>query len=177
MTRTPKSKSAKMTSRNSRRGMSKVSDTLNASLSLRPLARFIRQTSIPAGLMLTASAAFAGPQGGQVVGGQGNIARPDVNTTVINQQSHNLAVDWSSFNIAQQELVQFNQPSRQANALNRILDQNPTQIFGSLRANGNVVLVNPNGVFFNSTAKVHVGSITASGLDISTDDFMVNYSK
>ncbi len=40
-------------------------------LSLRPLAHYIRKATIPAGLMLTASAALAGPQGGNIVGGLG----------------------------------------------------------------------------------------------------------
>lgn len=139
---------------------------------LRPLARYIRQASLPAGLMLTAGAAMAGPQGGQVTGGQGNISRPNASTTVINQQTHNLAIDWQSFNIAQHELVQFNQPGRTSNALNRILDQSPSQILGSLRANGNVFLVNPNGVYFGKNASIHVGSLTAAGMEIDTNDFM-----
>ena len=142
------------------------------SFSLKPLARYIRQASIPAGLMLTAGAAFAGPQGGNIVGGQGNIARPNASTTVINQQTHNLAIDWQTFNIAQHELVQFNQPGRTSNALNRILDQQPSQILGSLRANGNVFLVNPNGVYFGKNSSLSVGSLTASGIDVSSSDFM-----
>ena len=145
-------------------------DTFTATL--RPLAHCIRKATLPAGLLLTAGTAFAGPQGGQVVGGQGNITRPDANTTVINQASSRLSVDWTSFNVAQHELVQFNQPSKAASALNRIYDQNPSQIFGSLRANGNVLLVNPNGIFFGPTASVNVNSLIASGLDMKTEDFM-----
>ena len=139
---------------------------------LKPLAHYIRQASLPAGLLLTAGTALAGPEGGQVVGGQGSISTPNANTTVINQQSARLAVDWTSFNVAQHELVQFNQPSKAASALNRIYDQNPSQIFGSIRANGNVLLVNPNGVFFGPTANVNVNSLIASGLDVKTEDFM-----
>ena len=140
--------------------------------SLRPLASFICRASLPAGLLLGAGTAFAGPQGGQVVGGQGTISTPNTNTTVIDQQTHRLAIDWTSFNVQKQELVQFNQPSSTASALNRIFDQQPSQIFGSIRANGRVILVNPNGVFFSPTARVSVGSLVASGLTITTEDFM-----
>ena len=66
----------------------------------------------------------------------------------------------------------FNQPSSSAQALNRIIDQNPTQIFGSLRANGHVLLLNPNGVFFGPTASVNVGALTAASMDMKVDDFM-----
>ncbi|MFQ5660585.1 MAG: filamentous hemagglutinin N-terminal domain-containing protein, partial [Gammaproteobacteria bacterium] len=146
---------------------------------LKPLAACIRKATLPAaGLLLglNAGTIFAAPQGGQVVGGQGNITTPNATTTTINQQSQNLAIDWTSFNIARHELVQFNQPSASASALNRIYDQNPSQIQGALRANGNVLLVNPNGVFFGPTASVKVGSLVASGLNITTEDFMAgNY--
>ncbi|MBI2994966.1 MAG: filamentous hemagglutinin N-terminal domain-containing protein, partial [Gammaproteobacteria bacterium] len=139
---------------------------------LKPLASLIRNALVPAGLLITAGSAIAGPTGGQVVGGKGQITTPDANSTFINQQSHNLAIDWTSFNIGKSELVQFDQPSSSAAALNRIFDQNPSQIFGVLRANGQVILVNPNGVFFSPTAKVSVGSLIASGLNITTEDFM-----
>ena len=140
-----------------------------------PIARCVRQVCLPAAslfLSLNPGVAFAGPEGGEVAAGQGNISAPNSTTTVINQQSHNLAVDWNSFNVKANELVQFNQPSAKASALNRIHDQNPSQIFGSINANGNVLLVNPNGVFFSPTASVNVNSLIASGLDIKTQDFM-----
>ena len=93
-----------------------------------------------AGLVLAASAApvLANPQGGVVVAGQGAISTPNVNTTLINQQSNNLVVNWNSFNVANNQSVQFQQPSVSAAALNRILDQNPSQILGSIIANGQV---------------------------------------
>ena len=144
-------------------------------LAVSPIAECIRNACLPAAslfLALNPGAVFAGPEGGEVAGGQGNISTPNSTTTVINQQSQNLAIDWASFNVNVNELVQFKQPSKTASALNRIHDSNPSQIFGSITANGNVLLVNPNGVFFKPGASVNVNSLTASGLDISTSDFM-----
>ncbi|MBL3526510.1 MAG: filamentous hemagglutinin N-terminal domain-containing protein, partial [gamma proteobacterium endosymbiont of Lamellibrachia anaximandri] len=115
---------------------------------------------------------MAGPQGGQVVGGQGAISVPNANTTLIQQQSHNLALEWQSFNVQAQELVRFQQPSASAAVLNRILDQNPSQIFGTIEANGRVFLANPNGLIFGRTATVNVGSLIAAGLDMDPDKFM-----
>src|SRR5690606_23054067 len=91
-------------------------------ISLTPITACIRAACLPASLALFAlpGVTFAGPEGGQVSAGQGNISKPDTNTTVINQQSHNLSINWNSFNVKQQELVQFNQPSKAATALNRI---------------------------------------------------------
>ncbi len=123
-------------------------------------------------LAVAANSAVAGPQGGQVVAGQGDISNPTSTTTLINQQSNRLVIDWTSFNIASNETVQFDQPSVSAMALNRILDQNPSQIFGSIIANGQVYLLNPNGIIFGKTAIVNVGGLFATGLNISNSDFM-----
>ena len=53
-----------------------------------------------------------------------------------------------------------------------ILGMTGYEIHGQINANGQVVLVNPNGVFFGVTSTVNVGSLIASGLDISPSDFM-----
>src|SRR5882724_11360889 len=116
------------------------------------------------------SAASAGPQGGVVTSGQGSISTPNANTTVIQQNSNALGLDWQSFNVNAQERVQFNQPSSNAVALNRILDQNPSQIFGRVDANGRVVLLNPNGIVFGRTAQLNVGSLVASSLKLANFD-------
>ena len=64
------------------------------------------------------------------------------------------------------------QPTSNSVLLNRVLSQNPTQIFGQLEANGKVVLVNPNGIVFGKDGSVSASSFTASTFDISDDDFM-----
>lgn len=145
------------------------------SISLSPITACIRAACLPASLaFLTfhAGMATAGPEGGQVSGGKGTISNPDANTTVINQQSRNLSINWQKFNVGKNELVQFIQPSKKATALNRIFDQNPSQIFGSIEANGNVILLNPAGIFFSPTASVNVNSLVASSLGLSDSDFM-----
>ncbi|MDZ7736352.1 MAG: filamentous hemagglutinin N-terminal domain-containing protein [Gammaproteobacteria bacterium] len=141
---------------------------------LRPLAAGIRAACIPAGLLfvLGTTTSLAGPEGGKVVGGEGNINKPDANTTNIQQQSHNMAIDWNSYNLNKNETVNYRQPSSTAHALNRIYDQNPSQIHGAINANGRVTLVNPNGIFFSPTASVNVGALTAAGHDVSVEDFM-----
>src|SRR3954469_1195091 len=80
------------------------------------------------------STAMAGPTGGTVVGGQGTISAPSSTTTVVDQASQNLQVNWSTFNVAANENVQFHQPTSTAVAYNRILDQSPSQIFGRIDA-------------------------------------------
>lgn len=114
---------------------------------------------------------YAGPTGGNIVGGSGNINQSNLNTT-INQLSNRLAIDWQTFNINSNESVNFNQPNRSSIALNRILDQNASQIHGSINANGQIVLVNPNGVFFGKNSTVNAGGLFAAALDVNSEDFM-----
>jgi len=53
-------------------------------------------------------AAFAGPTGGNIVGGAGHIHQSDL-TTNIHQSSQRLAIDWQSFNLNSNERVSFDQ--------------------------------------------------------------------
>lgn len=113
----------------------------------------------------------AGPVGGNIVGGLGSIQNTG-NTTNIIQNSSSLAIDWQSYNLNRNDIVNYLQPGRSSIALNRILSSSPSQINGQINANGHVILVNPNGIFFGSSANINVGGLIATGLDISPTDFM-----
>jgi filamentous hemagglutinin family protein len=107
--------------------------------------------------------ALSEPLGGQVSAGVGSVTQSGA-TTTIQQASPNLSLNWKSFNIAPQETVNFVQPSATAVAVNRIFDTNGTQILGRLNANGQVYLINPNGILFGQGAQVNVGALVASTL-------------
>lgn len=114
---------------------------------------------------------LAGPEGGQVVGGRGSIDHSGLTTTV-QQQTDRMAIDWESFNVAADERVQFIQPSSSSLALNRVLSHTASEIHGRIEANGHILLVNPNGVFFGENSHINVGGMIASGLSIDPADFM-----
>lgn len=124
-----------------------------------------------AGIYILSLNVSSAPTGGNVVGGTGTINQSGLNTT-INQNTQNLAVDWQSFDVNTNERVQFIQPNTSSIALNRILSNNGSTIQGQIDANGQVILVNPHGVFFSSTATVNVGGLIASTLDMTPSDFM-----
>ncbi|MGB3269665.1 MAG: filamentous hemagglutinin N-terminal domain-containing protein, partial [Rhodanobacter sp.] len=127
-------------------------------------------------IAVSADALAGGPTGGTVVGGNGSITQSG-NETVINQISQKLALNWETFNLKANESVLFNQPGRSAVALNRILDQNPSQIFGKINSNGQVFLINTHGIIFGATAQMNVGGLMASTLDLTPKDFLAgNYS-
>ena len=119
----------------------------------------------------TLSSAIAAPEGSNIVGGAGNIASSGL-TTTINQNTSSLAIDWNSFDVNQNEIVNFVQPGQSSVALNQILDNSASQIHGQINANGHIVLVNPNGLFFGQNSTLNVGGLIASGLSINTQDFM-----
>ncbi|MGI9282630.1 MAG: filamentous hemagglutinin N-terminal domain-containing protein, partial [Endozoicomonas sp.] len=114
---------------------------------------------------------LAAPQGGVVVGGDGSIS-VDGKITNVDQASDLLAIDWETFNVDADEMVRFIQSSSSDMVLNRILDENPSAIFGTIDAKGHVLLVNPRGLLFTETSQINVNSLVASGLDIKTEDFM-----
>jgi filamentous hemagglutinin family protein len=77
--------------------------------------------------------------------------------------SHNAALTWQSFNIGAGETARFIQPSSSSVVWNRVLDANPSQIYGRLEANGIVVLMNQQGFHFGPNSFV-----SAAGLVVST---------
>ena len=119
----------------------------------------------------TGATAYALPYGGQVAAGQAAITTAG-STMTIAQQTAQAIINWQNFGIGSGEAVHINQPNSQSMLLNRIIGSNPSEIFGQLTANGQVILVNPNGVFFRPGSSVDVGGLTASTLNIANEDFL-----
>ena len=94
-------------------------------------------------------------------------ATQTANQLTVNQTSQNAILNWQSFNIGSGSSVNFVQPNSTALAINNIFQGNPSQIFGSLTANGRVYLINQNGIMFGAGAQVNVGSLVASSLNIT----------
>ena len=93
------------------------------------------------------------------------------NTLSVSQTSSTVTLNWSSFNIGAGGIVNFHQPSSNAIALNRIFDVNPSNIAGSLNANGQIYLINANGFIFGAGAVVNVGGLLASSLNLTDANF------
>ena len=123
------------------------------------------------GAALLGLGAHANPVGGTVSAGSGSISQSSANTT-ITQSSQNLAINWASFGTAAGQSVNFVQPNSSAIALNRVTGNESSVLNGSLSANGQVWILNPNGVLFGSTASVNVGGLVASTLSLSDADFL-----
>jgi filamentous hemagglutinin family protein len=135
---------------------------------LKPLARAL--SSIAGLLPVVAWAQL--PTNGTVVAGAAVINQTDANTMSVQQSSGKAILNWQQFSIGQQGYVQFIQPGASAIALNRVVGADPSAILGRLSANGQVFLINPNGVVLGAGSKVDVAGLVATTLNISDDDFL-----
>lgn len=115
------------------------------------------------------------PTGGAIVNGNGTIT-VNGSTMTINQYTAKMIANWESFSIGSDGTVNFIQPDSRSVALNRVLGNDVSSIYGHLNATGQVFLINPNGTLFSSTSQVNVGSLITSSLSISDSDFLAgNY--
>ena len=114
---------------------------------------------------------FANPQGGQVASGSASI-NTIPGTVTINQQSNIAIINWQSFSINSGETTQFIQPSATSAALNRVLGGQTSLINGTLSANGQVYLINGNGILVGPGGVVNTGGFTASTRNITDADFL-----
>lgn len=111
------------------------------------------------------------PTGQQVIEGEASFNKID-NTTLEITTSDKAIIDYSQFNINNNETVHFQQPSEQSVVLNRITGNSATDIYGTITAPGKVFIINPNGIYFGPESSVNTGSFIASILDISNDNFL-----
>ena len=126
---------------------------------------------IASGGVYATPAANALPTGESVASGSATFDRTVTNQLTINQSTNKLITNWNSFDIGSAGTVTFVQPGVSSIALNRVTTGNVTEIFGQLSANGQLAIVNPNGITFGAASQVSASSLVASVLDISDSNF------
>lgn len=93
-------------------------------------------------------------------------------TATIRQSTDRAILNWQSFNIGAGNAVVFNHlTGTNGVTLNRIHDADPSRIAGSLSANGQIYLINTNGIVFANGAQVNVGGLIASSLNVTDELF------
>lgn len=122
-------------------------------------------------LIINISTLYAAPQGANVVSGNVNINQIG-NITNVNQTTNKAIVNWQSFSVGKNEVVNFNQPNINSSILNRVVGFDKSFIDGAINSNGKVFLVNPNGVVFSKDAVINVGGLVASTRDITNENFL-----
>src|SRR5215468_5261424 len=129
--------------------------------------------TITALIALGAAPAAGGPAGGTVVGGTATIQGQGGPAVIVNQSSTSAIINWNTFNIGVNESVRFNQPSTSSVVLNRVTGGlGPSEILGTLTANGRVFVINRDGILFGPSAVVNTAGFLATTHDIRNRDFM-----
>ncbi len=110
------------------------------------------------------------PSGQKVVNGTVgfNVNKNTMNITASNKS----IINYNTFNIKSNEIVNFIQPSSNSVVLNRVISANPSSLMGALNANGKVFLINPAGIVFGKNSTVNTNSFLATTLDIKDSDFI-----
>ncbi len=144
----------------------------------RPAGRRLLHTTATFAVLVAAPAiistqAHAGPENGIVTSGTASI---DVsgNTTTIQQASDRAIIRWDNFDVNAAEHVRYQQPSSSSITVNRITDSKASRIDGRVSANGNIVLINPNGIVFGASSVVDVGGLVATTSDMEDDSAFMN---
>ena len=138
-----------------------------------PRSRVLLRTALGTCLFMGATPVFASPSGGSVINGNATINQSIAGQTTVTQTSNRAVINWSGgFNIANGESFEAIQPDATSILLNRDASGSLSNIDGSLTANGRVWIINPQGIAFGSNARVNVGGLLASTLDVDDSDFM-----
>ncbi len=116
------------------------------------------------------------PLGGVLSPNDGGRASVSGNTMTVSQILPKAIFNWQQFNVSKDATVRFVQPAKTSVALNRIFDANPTVIQGRIDANGQVYLINSNGILFDRGAQINVGGLVASALDIGDQTFLDGFA-
>jgi filamentous hemagglutinin family protein len=122
-------------------------------------------------LVLMIQGVVGNPSGANIVSGDVTIGSSG-NTLNINQTSNKSIIDWNDFSIGNGEITNFNLPDANSSVLNRVVGLNQSIIDGVLNSNGNVFLINENGILITQNGLINVNSFIGSTLDVSNDDFM-----
>ena len=133
----------------------------------------LRPLPLAAALLMLSEGALAQalPSAGKVIIGNVTTTQPNANTLNIHQGSDKAYVQYDSFSIGAGNKVVIQQPSNTSTFLGEVTGFDASRIMGSLQANGRVFLINPNGIVFGANSRVDVGSLVATTMSLSKDDF------
>lgn len=114
---------------------------------------------------------IAMPTSSEVVSGEATFTYEDAKTLTIQVKDHTI-LQHEQFSIAEGEKVRYVQPNSSSVVLSRVVGKEPSILLGEIESNGKVFFVNPNGVYFGKEARVDVGSLIVSTLDILDTDYL-----
>jgi filamentous hemagglutinin family protein len=140
-------------------------------------ASSVKRRLLPLATLLVAAVlnpvgSFANPTGANVTGGAATVSGQGTSRVTIDQSSDRAFIEWNSFSVAKGESVRFNQPSASSVTANKVVGIAPSEILGAVSANGRIILINPNGVFFGKGSTIDAAGLIATTLDLDKDSFL-----
>jgi mucin-19 len=140
-------------------------------------ASSVKRRLLPLATLLVAAVlnpvgSFANPAGANVTGGAATVSGQGTSRVTIDQSSDRAFIEWNSFSVAKGESVRFNQPSASSVTANKVVGVAPSDILGAVSANGRIILINPNGIFFGKGSTVDAAGLIATTLDLDKDSFL-----
>ncbi len=157
--------------------LARTTQALQAVRSMQAAARNLALTAAapvpnglaPGGLQLAPNTAPVGanaPRQSLLPGGQTAVT--------VTQTAQQALLNWTTFNIGRKTTLDFDQSAGGANssqwiAFNKVSDPSgvPSQILGSIHAQGQVYVINQNGIIFGGASQVNVHTLVASSLPIN----------
>ncbi|MDI4235570.1 filamentous hemagglutinin family protein [Bradyrhizobium sp. Arg237L] len=97
-------------------------------------------------------------------------------TVTVRQTEQKAILNWSSFNVGRETNLYFNQTAGGADATNWIA-LNRVRILGTIKAEGQVYVINRNGIIFDGASQVNVNTFVASSLGLSDEQFRAGINK
>ena len=137
---------------------------------LRAFVRKVLVLSQVVSLLIGTAPAMANPHGAEVVAGSASLNAAGSALSITT--SDKAIINWQGFSIGAGETTRFIQPGATSAVLNRVVSGDPSSLLGTLSANGQVYLINPNGILVGPGANINVGAFTASTLDVDNNQFL-----
>ncbi|MBN2480081.1 MAG: filamentous hemagglutinin N-terminal domain-containing protein [Parachlamydiales bacterium] len=114
---------------------------------------------------------FSNPSNPEVIYGEASISE-NLNQLDITTSTNRTIINWQDFSIDQNEITNFIQPDISSACLNRVVSENPSNIMGTLTSNGQIFLINPNGIVIADTGYITTFGFIASTLDCMNEAFL-----
>src|SRR2546421_869522 len=106
----------------------------------------------------------------RVAAGSAKVNQNGLHTTIV--AANRTIIDYTRYDVARYESVQFVLPNVHASILNRINSADPSHIDGHVVGNGSIYFANPAGVVFGPHSVLNVGQLYAAAGNISNRDFL-----
>ena len=149
--------------------LARTTKIVSAMHQMQASARAATSVSVPDGLVTGGLERLSGG----VWTGAGSPVQSANQVTIVQNQQQAL-LNWKTFNVGKNTTVRFDQSAGGSDsgkwiAFNKINDPSgkPSQIAGSIKADGQVYIINQNGIIFGAGSQVNARTIVASALPIN----------